>query len=188
MSTRTTHSSASALHYIRFTCYSWLPLFELNNAYDTVYKWFDYLKDKYSIKTTAYTIMPNHVHFILSFPNDNYDLNKIVSNGKRFMAYEIIKRTEENALSKIVLQLKEGLTERDVKKGQKHKVFEDSFDAKPIYHRQFLFQKINYIHLNCIRGKWKLVEHWEDYEHSSARFYVKNKLDKFVPVHYEELS
>jgi len=27
-----------------------------------------------------------------------------------------------------------------------HKVFEDSYDAKPIYHRAFLLQKINYIH------------------------------------------
>ena len=68
------------------------------------------------------------------------------------MAYEIIKRLEEKRLTKILLQLKEGLTERDVSKGQKHKVFEDSFDAKPIYHRKFLVQKINYIHLNCVRG------------------------------------
>ena len=77
------------------------------------------------------------------------------------MAYEIIKRLEAKGLSKILIQLKKGLTERDVSKGQKHKVFEDSFDAKPIYHRQFLLQKIQYIHLNCVRGKWKLVEHWE---------------------------
>ncbi len=132
--------------------------------------------------------MPNHVHCILFFPNEHYNLNKIISNGKRFMAYEIIKRLEENGFSKILLRLKEGLTQRNVAKGQKHKVFEDSFDAKPIYHRAFLLQKINYIHLNCVRGKWKLVEHWEDYEFSSARFYVKNKLDGFVPVHYEELS
>lgn len=188
MSTRTAHSNQAALHYTTFTCYQWLPLFELCSAYDFVYKWFDFLKVKYSIKTTAYTIMPNHVHCIFFFPNENYNLNKIVSNGKRFMAYEIIKRLEEKSLSKILLRLKEGLTERDVAKGQKHKVFEDSFDAKPIYHRAFLLQKINYIHLNCVRGKWKLVEHWEDYEHSSARSYVKNKLDGFVPVHYEELS
>jgi hypothetical protein len=80
------------------------------------------------------------------------------------------------------------LTERDIKKGQKHRVFEESFDAKPIYHRQFFLQKINYIHLNCVRGKWNLVEHWEDYEYSSSKFYVKNKIDGFVPVHYEELS
>ena len=104
------------------------------------------------------------------------------------MAYEFIKRLEAKGRSEILSRLKEGLTERDVAKGQKHKVFEESFDAKPIYHRKFLLQKINYIHLNCVRGKWKLAVHWEDYDHSSARFYVKNKLDGFVPVHYEELS
>ncbi|HVG14845.1 MAG TPA: hypothetical protein VM935_07790 [Chitinophagaceae bacterium] len=51
-----------------------------------------------------------------------------------------------------------------------------------------MLQKLQYIHLNPVRGKWKLVEHWEDYEHSSSRFYVKNKTDGLVPVHYEELS
>ncbi len=68
-------------------------------------------------------------------------------------AYEIIKRLEATNDSKTLLHLKEGLTERDEKKGQKHKVFENSFDAKPIYHRDFLLQKINYIHLNAVRGK-----------------------------------
>ncbi|MCW3106137.1 MAG: hypothetical protein JWQ09_643 [Segetibacter sp.] len=67
--------------------------------------------------------MPNHIHCILFFPSDNYDLNKIVDNGKRFIAYELIKRLQEKGLTKILLQLKEGLTERDVTKGQKHKVF-----------------------------------------------------------------
>ena len=188
MSTRTSHNSEAPLFYITFTCHRWLPLFELCNGYDVVYKWFEYLKEKYAIKTTAYTIMPNHVHCILFFPTEDDDLNKMVGNGKRFMAYELIKRLQDKGLSEILLQLKEELTDRDVAKGQKHKVFESSFDAKPIYHRKFLVQKINYIHQNCVRGKWKLVQHWEDYEHSSARYYVKNKLDGFLPVHYEELN
>ena len=78
-------------------------------------------------KATAYTIMPNHVHCILFFLNENYDLNKIVGNGKRFMAYELIKRLQAKGLTKILLQLKEGLNERDVTRGQKHKVFEALF-------------------------------------------------------------
>lgn len=49
-------------------------------------------------------------------------------------------------------------------------------------------RKINYIHLNCVLDKWKFAERWEDYEHSSARFYVKNKSDGFEPVHHEELT
>lgn len=58
--------------------------------------------------------MPNHVHCILFFPGDNYNLNKIISNGKRFITYEIIKRLEQQGLNKVLLQLQEGLTERDM--------------------------------------------------------------------------
>lgn len=74
-----------------------------------------------------------------------------MSNGKRFIAYEIIKRLEEKRQSEMLLQLKEGLTERDIKKRQKHKVFEDSFDAKPIYHRQFFVTK-NKLHTPELRS------------------------------------
>ena len=188
MSTRTSHSSNPALYYITFTCYQWLPLFELTQSYDLVYKWFSWLKENQDIKTTAYTIMPNHVHCVLFFPTEEYDLNKLVGNGKRFIAYDIIQRLKVINRNDILLQLQEGLTAKQLAKGQQHKVFEDSFDAKPIYHRAFLLQKINYIHLNCVRGKWRLAEHWEDYEYSSARFYVKNNMAGFVPIHYEELS
>ena len=52
--------------------------------------------------------MPNHVHCVLFFPNEDYVLNKIVGNGKRFMAYELIKRLQEKGLNKILLKLKEG--------------------------------------------------------------------------------
>ena len=72
-----------------------------------------------NIKTTAYTMMPNHVHCILFLPTEDFNLNKIVGNGKRFIAYEIIKRLEVANHSKILLQQKEQLTQRDVKKGQK---------------------------------------------------------------------
>ncbi len=162
MSTRTTHSNSPALYYITFTCHQWLPLFQLTNGYDLVYNWFNYIRDNHSIKTTAYIIMPNHVHCILFFPNDEFALNKLISNGKRFIAYELVKQLKNEGHNKILLQLKEGLTQHDIKKGQLHKVFEDSFDAKPVYHRQFLLQKISYIHLNPVRGKWQLVQHWED--------------------------
>jgi hypothetical protein len=77
----------------------------------------------------------------LFFPVEDYDLNKMVGDGKRFMAYELIKRLQEKGLSKIHVQLKEGLTDRNVAKGQRHKVFENNFDAKPIYHRKFLCKK-----------------------------------------------
>jgi len=187
MSVRTQHGNEPTLYYITYTCYNWLHLFSIANAYGLIYKWFDYLKDSAQIKVTAYVIMPNHVHVILFFPAENYNLNTIISNAKRFMAYEIVNRLKQLNENNILQQLEGSLSEREKKKGQLHKVFKDSFDAKPIYTRQFLLQKIQYIHLNPVRGKWKLVNDWREYEHSSASFYELNKIMHYQPLHYDEL-
>lgn len=61
--------------------------------------------------------MPNHVHCILFFPNDEYKLNKLISNGKCFIAYELVKRLKIEGHNKILMQMKEGLTQHDIKKG-----------------------------------------------------------------------
>jgi len=82
------------------------------------------------------------------FLGDQYDLSKIVANGKRFIAYEIIKRLKKKQSHKVLMQLPEGLSVKQLEKGQHHKVFEESFDAKPVYHGQFLVQKITHMHLN----------------------------------------
>ena len=57
-----------------------------------VYEWFDVLK-KDGYKEIGYVIMPNHLHVMIYFPKPGYNLNKIIGNGKRFMAYEINKKT-----------------------------------------------------------------------------------------------
>ncbi len=90
MSVRVQHGNEPTLYYITYTGYNWLQLFSITNSFDLVYKWFDYLKNTSAIKVTAYAIMPNHVHAILFFPDTNYNLNTIISNAKRFIAYEIL--------------------------------------------------------------------------------------------------
>jgi REP element-mobilizing transposase RayT len=102
--------------------------------------------------------MPNHVHTILYFPNPRFDLNKIIGITKRFMAYEIIKRLEQLNRQNILNYLANGLTVREKRKGPLHKVFTDSFDAKGIFNEKFFNQKIKYIHLNPVSGKWQLVK------------------------------
>ena len=93
MALRTAIEQTEGLYFITFTCCHWLPLFEITNGYDTVYKWFDYLKSKnHYIK--AYVIMPNHLHILMDFSDSLKSINSIVSNGKRFMAYELIRRLE----------------------------------------------------------------------------------------------
>jgi REP element-mobilizing transposase RayT len=131
--------------------------------------------------------MPNHLHCILFFPTNNFSLNKIISNAKRFMAYEIVKRLQATNQTGILTQLQNAVTAKEKLKGQLHKVFEESFDAKAIDNQKFFLQKLSYIHLNPIRGNYKLSNDWREYEHSSAGFYELQQVKHFTPVHYLEL-
>jgi len=76
------------------------------------------------------------------------------------------------------------ITEREKEKGQQHKVFKDSLDAKAIITQKFLLQKVNHIHNNPVSGKWMLAKDFIAYEHSSASFYEIQLTRHFRPLHY----
>jgi len=117
--------------------------------------------------------MPNHVHVLLYFPQMPKSLNTVIGNSKRFMAYEIIKRLEEKKETKLLDLLHSGVKKREAKKGQIHKVFEESFDAKECYSEEFIFQKLSYIHHNPVSKKWNPVTDFTDYAYSSASLYER---------------
>jgi len=117
--------------------------------------------------------MPNHVHALLYFPEMPKSLNTVIGNAKRFLAYEIIKRLEKKKAIVLLDILHAGVKKRERKKGQIHKVFEDSFDAKECHSTEFILQKLEYIHRNPVSKKWQLVNDFADYEYSSAPFYEK---------------
>jgi len=169
-----------SIYFVTFTCYKWLSLFPETNTYDAVYKCppvpvrtgFDslYRNNNY---VTGYVIMPNHVHALLYFPEMPKSLNTVIGNAKRFLAYEIIKRLEKKKAIVLLDILHAGVKKRERKKGQIHKVFEDSFDAKECHSTEFILQKLEYIHRNPVSKKWQLVNDFADYEYSSAPFYEK---------------
>ncbi|WP_276504182.1 hypothetical protein [Terrimonas pollutisoli] len=83
------------------------------------------------------------MHTILYFPEAGFNLNKIIGNAKRFRAYEILSRLQRLNETTLLSHLAGAVTEREKKKGQLHKVFTDSFDAKGIYNQNFLTRSFN---------------------------------------------
>ena len=162
------------LFFITFTCYKWLPLIEQTNGYDLVYGWFDYLK-KQNHRITGYVIMPNHVHVLIDFAKSIKKINTIIGDGKRFMAYEIIRRLETEGNTGTLNQLEKGVSTKDKNNGKKHEVWEESFDWKYCETVAFAYQKLIYMHNNPCAGKWNLAEEITKYEHSSARYYIAGK-------------
>jgi hypothetical protein len=158
------------------------------NAYENVYKWFDYLKSK-GHYIVGYVIMPNHLHAMIAFRNTQGEsINKIVGNGKRFMAYEIIAKLKALNKTSLLEQLSSKVNVTDGKRGKQHEVFEPSFDWKECRTDEFIDQKLDYIHKNPCKGVWNLsVELW-DYPHSSARFYLPAEQGVYPVTNYSELE
>jgi len=98
------------------------------------------------------------------------------------MAYELVDRLRDRKEDALLQKLATACSEKEKAKGQKHKAFEPSFDAKPVYTNDFLYQKLDYIHHNPVMGKWNLCNEFTDYEHSSASFYELGKPHAFVSI------
>jgi hypothetical protein len=124
-----------------------------------VYKWFHYLKLNNHFITGYVPIAigtPNYLHVLVAFSNTGKNINKIIGNGKRFMAYDIAAKLKEKENENILNQLAAGVNPSDRKRKILHEVFEISFDIKECYSLAFIKQKLNYIHFNPCTGKWKL--------------------------------
>jgi REP element-mobilizing transposase RayT len=177
--------SKSGLYFTTFTCNSWLPLIDMINGYDIVYNWFDILKIN-GHDICGYVTMPNHIHLLMNFLSSRQSLNTIIGNGKRFMAYEIVQRLKIQKKAKTLFKLMDSLESSERKKGAKHKVWIDSFDAKQCRTEKFVMQKLSYIHNNPCSGKWNLASEIIDYPHSSAYFYICCKQGVYPVKDYRE--
>jgi REP element-mobilizing transposase RayT len=161
----------SGMFFVTFTCHRWLPLIDRVNGYDVIYNWFDHLKNKGHF-VNGFVIMPNHAHALISFINTTQTINTIIGNGKRFIAYEIIDRLQQNNEVALLQQLHAHVEPTRKENKKLHEVWEASFDWKDCRSNGFVWQKLNYMHNNPCTGKWQLAANPIEYLHSSARFYL----------------
>jgi REP element-mobilizing transposase RayT len=173
--------------FITFTCHKWLNLIEKVNGYDIVYNWFDYLKSK-GHYINGYVIMPNHVHVLISFIKPLQSINTIIGNGKRFMAYEIIKRLEQQNETELLQLLADNVEAKRRLNKKLHEVWELSFDWKDCRSLAFTYQKLDYIHNNPCVKKWDLCKSPFEYLHSSAKFYTIGEQGIYPVTNFMEME
>lgn len=177
--------TAEGIYFITFTCHRWLPLIHQADGYACVYNFFNVLHGK-GHDVCAYVIMPNHLHFLLHYNGGPPSLNAFVGNGKRFMAYDLVKRLNQKGEADLLAQLQAGVQAKDRQRGKLHEVWIDSFDVKACRTEKFILQKLIYIHENPVRGKWRLAADSLGYLHSSAMFYVNGTQRLFAVRDYRD--
>jgi hypothetical protein len=84
-------------------------------------------------------------------------------------------------------QLNEWVNVTDKSRNKEHEVFEPSFDWKECRTQKFIIQKLNYIHWNPCKSIPKLAELPEQYQHSSAKFYITGEQGVYNVTSYMEL-
>ena len=187
MPVRKTIPEKDGVYFITFTCVQWLPLFQVSNGYDAVYKLFDVLK-KNGHFIIGYTIMTNHVRAVIAFHNSEKTINSIIGNGKRFIAYDIVKRLKNHNQNVLLSQMQSMVNNTQKEDNKLHEVFEPSFDLKECRTSAFIQQKLNYMHWNPCKGDNKLVELPEQYIHSSAKLYITGEQSIYPVTSYMELE
>ena len=168
MQHRKSYTAINKIYFWTATIHKWLPLLESETNKQVIIDTLQYLSDKGLITVYAFVIMPNHMHLIWQQKELN---GKETPKGSllKHPAHLFLKQLKENGTSKLYAV-------NEANKG--HVIWQRDSLGIEMYSRDVAKQKLDYIHLNPIRGKWLLAKYDVGYYFSSARFY-ENGVDEF---------
>lgn len=160
------------IHFITCTVVDWIDVFSRKIYRDIVIDCFRYCIENKGMLVYGFVIMSNHIHVILQSKEGK--LSDLIRDFKKFTAKNILDAIQQNPESR-----REWMLERFAKATETHtrnknyQFWQYGNHAKEIYTLHFLWDKLNYIHLNPIRAG--IVEKAQDYLYSSASNYVNGK-------------
>ncbi len=126
-----------------------------------------WLQDTKRARIHGFIVMPNHIHLLWS-PYPYYDVAKIENMLLSFTAHAFKKQLALNDPGMLNEYVS---TQHD----RKYHFWERRSRTIEVMSRAIVLQKLDYMHLNPISGRWCLVSLPEQYNFSSARFYLLNE-------------
>jgi REP element-mobilizing transposase RayT len=152
------------------TILDWKHLLHSNKYKDLIVSSLKFLVDEKRANIYGFVIMPNHIHLLWKILPP-FSKEAVQRDVLKFIAQNIqrdLKKNNQKELSNFEVNAKD----------RKYQFWERNPLTTYCFTPEVIEQKLNYIHLNPVKGKWQLAEHFEDYYYSSARFYSQN-IDEF---------
>jgi len=164
-------SDPNTFHYITIVTFSRVPIFRSDVACSLFIETLAEIRLLHPFKLIGYVIMPDHVHFIVNpqAPEISVILRKIKGKSARRILDWLIAAGHKTSLNKLKLAVKE----------RQYAVWQKDSSAIDLFSPKFLQQKLNYIHMNPVRGE--LCEEPKDWQWSSYQAYFP-KAAKNVPI------
>lgn len=159
-------------HFITATVVDWIDVFTRQNYRDSVIECLNYCIKNKGMIVYAYVIMSNHIHMVVQ--SNEGKLSDLIRDFKKFTAKTILDKIQNEPESR-----REWMLERFQKATETHtrnknyQFWQYGNHAEEVYSENFLWSKIDYIHMNPVRSG--LVKKVEDYIYSSANSYINNE-------------
>lgn len=166
------------MYFYTATINSWQNLLSNNDVKKIITDSLSWLSKENRAYIHGFVVMPNHIHLLWTIDN-KYNVNQVENTLLKFTGHEFKKY--------LVAQNSELLgnyisTQND----RSYHFWERRARTIEIKSKDIAIQKLNYIHNNPIQEKWKIVSFPEEYQFSSAKYYLglDNEFD-FV-VHFND--
>ena len=170
MSTKYKVTQPDAGYFLTLTTVGWVDVFTRLEQKIALVESLEYCQQEKGLEIYGYCIMTNHLHMLCKAVG-KATLPEIMRDFKKFTSKQVIKIILEGPESRRDWMLKyfEDACYK-LRREQRYKVWKDGYHAEVLFSKQFILQKLNYIHNNPVKDK--VVAKPEDYIFSSARNYA----------------
>jgi REP element-mobilizing transposase RayT len=156
-------------HFITATVVDWIDVFSRKNYRDSIIECFDYCIKNKGMILYGYVIMSNHIHMIIQ-SNDG-KLSDLLRDFKKFTAKTILEKIQSEPESRREWMLERfKLATETHSRNKNYQFWQYGNHAEEIFTEQFLWSKLDYIHMNPVRAG--IVIKMDDYVYSSASNYM----------------
>ncbi|CAA9198760.1 REP-associated tyrosine transposase [Flavobacterium collinsii] len=156
-------------HFITSTVVDWIDIFARQVYRDIVIESLKYCIDHKGMILYGYVIMSNHIHLIIQ--SEHGKLSDLIRDFKKFTAKNILEKIQNSPESRREWMLERfRLATQSHSRNKEYQFWQYGNHAEEIYSNEFMWSKLDYIHLNPVKAG--LVAKASDYIYSSATNYV----------------
>ena len=159
----------SRAHFITATVVNWIDIFSRKIYRDAIIESLCYCVKNKGMIIYGYVIMTNHIHLIIQ--SENNELSDLIRDFKKFTAkrtLDLLQNSPESRREWILERFHKATLSHN--RNKNYQVWQSGNHAEEIYSENFLWSKLDYIHLNPVRAG--IVRKASDYIYSSASNYV----------------
>ena len=151
-------------HFVTCTVVAWLPIFTTSACCDILVQSLLHCREHKGLKISAWVILDNHFHAIVSGP----ELPHILRDLKKFTARTLLEQIEKEGRDWLLHQLAFHRAKHKV--DSQYQVWQEGSHPQEITSDAMLQQKLDYLHDNPVkRGHVSAPEHWR---YSSAHEFL----------------